>query len=45
MIAQVRSDQSWFRDRRHLVDAAACAIREKALLDALEVVKKETERS
>jgi hypothetical protein len=40
MIAQVRSDRTWFRDHRHLVEAAACAIREKALRDALEVVKR-----
>jgi hypothetical protein len=48
MIAAVRRDRLWFhnealKSRNHgmLIDAAACAIREKALLDAMAAVDRE----
>lgn len=47
MIEEVRADRAYFaaeakRGKPHLtVDAAACAIRERALLDALAAIEKE----
>lgn len=47
MLAQVKADRKWFHDeakrtRIHgmFVDAAACAIREKALTDAIAAIKR-----
>lgn len=48
MIADTVSDRAWFaararetRNHGMFIDAAACAIREKALRDALAAVKRE----
>ncbi len=48
MIEATRQDRLWFREQARLtrnhgmfIDAAACFIREKALRDALEAVKRE----
>ncbi|HUU99274.1 MAG TPA: hypothetical protein VM487_26370 [Phycisphaerae bacterium] len=49
MIAETVADRAWFamearRRRNHgmFIDAAACAIRERALRDALAALKRET---
>lgn len=50
MLAAVRAERRWFHDEARarsipgmLIDAAACAVREKALGDALAAVKRERE--
>lgn len=41
MIAQTANDRIWFRQHGRQIEAAACAIREKALREALAAVERE----
>jgi len=45
MIAETRNWRLYHRTHRNVVDASACAIREKALLDARAAIKESIESS
>jgi hypothetical protein len=39
LIKETKIDRQWYKDRRLFIEAAACAVRQKALEDAREAVR------